>query len=90
MSDRLKRHHKALYDEYKVKSGCQPKQTNICDAFASVTPYQKDSLQQKEITDAIRFHIAKDMLPSNTVAKEGFKKMIRYRTFFPSCDKTPV
>ncbi|KAI2644978.1 zinc finger BED domain-containing 1-like protein [Labeo rohita] len=77
LSDHLKRHHKALYDEYKAKSGCQPKQTNICDAFASVTPYQKGSQRQKEITDAITFHIAKDMLPLNTVAKEGFKKMIR-------------
>ncbi|ROJ62562.1 hypothetical protein DPX16_21548 [Anabarilius grahami] len=63
LSDHLKRHHKALYDEYKVKSGCQPKQTNICDAFASVTPYQKGSQRQKEITDTLTFHIAKDMLP---------------------------
>ncbi|XP_076874456.1 E3 SUMO-protein ligase ZBED1-like [Brachyhypopomus gauderio] len=75
--DHLKRHHKALHDQCKARSGCYPKQKTVLDAFASVTPYERGSKRQREITDAITFHLAKDMVPMNTVTKEGFKKMIR-------------
>ncbi|XP_076837705.1 E3 SUMO-protein ligase ZBED1-like [Brachyhypopomus gauderio] len=49
----------------------------VLDAFASVTPYERGSKRQREITDAITFHLVKDMVPMNTVTKEGFKKMLR-------------
>lgn len=75
--DHLSRHHKALYDECRARSDCRPKQKTISDAFASVTPYEKGSKRQKDITDAITFHLAKDMVPINTVTKHGFANMIR-------------
>ena len=55
----------------------QPKQKTISDAFAGVTLYEKGSKRHKDITDAITFHLAKDMVPIYTVTIEGFKKMIR-------------
>ncbi len=75
--DHLSRHHRALYDECKARSDCRPKQKTISDAFASVTPYAKGSKRHKEITDAITFHLAKDMVPINTVTNPGFANMIR-------------
>lgn len=72
----LSRHHKALCEECKARSDCRPKQKTILDSFASVTPYEKGS-KQKDITDAITFHLANDMVPVNTVTKEGFKSMNR-------------
>ena len=40
------------------------------------TPYKKGSKRQRKITDSITLHVAKDMVPINTVTKEGFKNMI--------------
>lgn len=39
-------------------------------------PYLPSSQRHREITDAITYHIAKDMCPIRTVSSEGFKKMI--------------
>lgn len=39
--DNFNQHHKALYDEYKTKSKCHPKQITISHAFPSVKPYEK-------------------------------------------------
>lgn len=43
----------------------------------NATPYPTTSPRHKEITDAIAFHLAKDMAPVTTVAKDGFKKLIQ-------------
>lgn len=47
------------------------------DDFVRVTPCEKASKRQTEITDVITFHLAKDMLTIITVTKEGFTNMIR-------------
>ncbi len=55
----------------------KPKQSLIADAFSSVTPYESTSTRHKDITEAITYHIAKDMVPVYTVSKDGFKKMVQ-------------
>ena len=50
-------------------------QTSIKASMYSATPYASKS-RHTEITDAITFHLAKDMCPINTVSNEGFEKMI--------------
>lgn len=86
MFHHLKQHHRVLHEECMTmretpgtsqSSQNKPKQSLIADAFSSVTPYESTSTRHKEITDAITYHIAKDMVPVYTVSKEGFKKMVR-------------
>ncbi|XP_073689131.1 E3 SUMO-protein ligase ZBED1-like [Garra rufa] len=52
-------------------------QTSLKDAFTKGTAYDKKSKRWKDITNAITFHLAKDMVPLNTVEKIGFKEMIK-------------
>ncbi|CAM4535279.1 unnamed protein product [Leuciscus chuanchicus] len=98
----LQKHHRQLYDECMAKRPTDenissqpprltPKQTSIVQALESGTPYDKSSRRYSEITDAIASYLAKDMVPINTVTKDGFKNLIltldkRYRipsrTFF--------
>ncbi|XP_057700429.1 E3 SUMO-protein ligase ZBED1-like isoform X1 [Corythoichthys intestinalis] len=78
MFDHLKRHHKLLYDQCKQRTPGETSsdQKTITETFASLTPYDRKSKRHQQITDAITFHLAKDMAPMNTVVKTGFKKMI--------------
>lgn len=56
----------------------QPKQTTLAASFASSSiPYDKKSKRWREITDAVTFHIGKDMVPLQTVEKEGFKRLLK-------------
>ncbi|KAK0132989.1 hypothetical protein N1851_008372 [Merluccius polli] len=78
MFHHLKQHHRAARRVYGNERNTGnfsviPKeaQTN------SVTPYESTSTRHKDITDAITYHIAKDMVPVYTVSKEGFKKMVQ-------------
>lgn len=71
--DHLNRHHKAQYYQCKARSEGHPKQQSISDALARVAPYEKGSKRQREITDAITLHLAKDMAPTNTVPKRVSK-----------------
>jgi len=79
----LKRHHKVEYDlamKDKQTTSQNPSrqttQTSITQTLYSASPYPPSSQRHKEITDAITYHLAKDMAPINTVQNEGFKKMI--------------
>lgn len=76
----LKRHHKVQYDEAAVqgkRSESRPKmQTSITDTLHNATPYPHNSSRSKEITEAIAYHLAKDMVPIYNVERDGFQKMI--------------
>lgn len=53
-----------------------PTQTKIASAFAYCIPYDNQRKRWKELTEAVAFCLAKDMLPFHTVEKEGYKRMI--------------
>ncbi|XP_077306275.1 E3 SUMO-protein ligase ZBED1-like [Lithobates pipiens] len=80
----LKPNHIQEYETVGKKNTAQSqstckhtKQTSIKGTFFNATPYPTNSLRCKEITEAITFHLAKDMAPMTTVEKEGFKKLIQ-------------
>lgn len=59
-------------------------QPSLYPSFSSGTPYDKTSKRYKEITEAITHFLAKDLMPINTVSREGFTSLIhkvdrRYR-----------
>ena len=85
----LKHNHKQLYEECSAKksestvrsASCHDaapgvKQKSIAQMFESVTPYDLGSRRHKEITDAITYYLAKDMVPFKTVSKEGFVHLL--------------
>lgn len=52
-------------------------QQTIVSAFSSTVPYDKKTKRHKDITNAIAYCIAKDMLPISTVENKGFNKLIK-------------
>lgn len=52
---------KSVLQWEKQSSQKKPKLSGGTDAFSSVTPYESTSTRHKDITDAITYHIAKDM-----------------------------
>lgn len=78
------KHHKVLYEESQAlrETGGEEhpptsRTSKIGLTIHSVTtPYERTSCRNKEITDAITYHFAKDMLSLYLVSKEGFHKMI--------------
>ncbi|KAK9523273.1 hypothetical protein VZT92_019675 [Zoarces viviparus] len=52
-------------------------QTSLQEAFARGTAYDKQSKRWREITDAITIHLCKDMVPLQTVDKDGFSAMVK-------------
>ena len=80
----LKSHHRPQYDEcMKAKSKITtlnhlpfPTQKTITATLHGATVYPSTSQRHTEVTDAIAFHLAKDMCPINTVSNEGFRKMV--------------
>ncbi len=104
----LKRNHRHQYEMVRKNKAAQSqsrptcsqtKQTSIQATLFNATPYPTTSPKHKEITDAIAFHLAKDMAPVATVAKDGFKKLIqtldkRYcvpsRIIFHTCNPCSV
>lgn len=52
-------------------------QVKIADAFSHSVPYDRQSKRWKEVTVAVTFCIAKDVLPLHTVEKVGFKRMVQ-------------
>nr|XP_024661555.1 zinc finger BED domain-containing protein 1-like [Maylandia zebra] len=62
----------------KTTGGIPAKQQqSIESAFSSVLPYDKKAKRHSDITNAIAYCLAKDMLPINTVENEGFKQLIK-------------
>lgn len=85
----LQHNHKDLYQEFQKSSVSKSKttnvkssssktvqQTSIHQSIASLTPYEKTSKRHKETTEAIARYLAKDMMPMNTVSREGFESLI--------------
>lgn len=60
-------------------SGARPKTTQVTlqASFTSATPYDKNSKRWKDITRAITLYIAKDMVPIQTVERDGFRYVVR-------------
>ncbi len=80
----LKRHHRIQYELAMKDKGATPQntsrqttQTSITQTLYGASPYPPSSQRHKEITNAIAYHLAKDMAPINTVENEGFKAMIK-------------
>ncbi|ROL48813.1 hypothetical protein DPX16_22332 [Anabarilius grahami] len=51
-------------------------QTSIEASLFSASPYPSTSQRHSEITNAVAFHLAKDMCSINTVTNEGFKFLV--------------
>lgn len=47
------------------------------ERYSAAVPYDKTSERYKEITDAVAYHLAKDLLPLRKVEKSGYKKLIQ-------------
>lgn len=58
----------------KTSSSRNHTQLSLKASVISGNPYDK---KWNEITNAITYHIAKDMEPNQTVEKDGFRKLIR-------------
>ena len=79
----LKKHHKVQYDQCMRAKKCVAKTKNTTSSQASneasllrASPYPSTSQRHSEITNAVAFHLAKDMCPINTVTNEGFKFLV--------------
>uniref|UniRef100_A0A9J7X243 HAT C-terminal dimerisation domain-containing protein n=1 Tax=Cyprinus carpio carpio TaxID=630221 RepID=A0A9J7X243_CYPCA len=71
------RSHSVVWKYFGFKSESRPKmQTSITDTLHNATPYPHNSSRSKEITEAIAYHLAKDMVPIYNVERDGFQKMI--------------
>ena len=80
----LKNKHPELYTEV-CKSKSKPKrptsQPSLSEVFQKVQPLSTSSREHAELTRAVAYCLAKDMLPISTVEKAGFKAMIQ--RFYP-------
>ncbi len=85
----LEHNHRELYEDFRKCKAKSTKtanekpsnnkgvvQTTIDQSFTNATLYGKTSKRHKELTDAITRFLAKDMMPVNTVSKEGFVGLI--------------
>ncbi|XP_050960772.1 E3 SUMO-protein ligase ZBED1 [Labeo rohita] len=59
-------------------SGARPKTTQLSlqASFTAATPYDKSSKKWKDITRAIALYIAKDMVPIQTIERDGFRHVV--------------
>ncbi|XP_053179067.1 E3 SUMO-protein ligase ZBED1-like [Scomber japonicus] len=46
------------------------------ERYSTSVPYDKSSKRYKDISQAVTYHIAKDMLPLSTVERPGFKNLL--------------
>ncbi|CAI5677617.1 unnamed protein product [Oreochromis niloticus] len=84
----LQYNHRELFEEFQKDRASQTKVANVktkstavqqpslYPSFSSGTPYEKTSKRYKEITEAITHFLAKDMMPINTVSREGFTSLL--------------
>lgn len=85
----LKHRHPVQYEECQkareessTADARKPKQSRlvqhgIAESLASCTPYDRKSKRWKDITQAVTICLAKDMMPIQTVEKEGFKQLVK-------------
>ena len=52
------------------------RQPTTMEKYSAAVPYDKTSKRCKEITDAVAYHLVKDLLPVRTVEKSGYKNLI--------------
>jgi len=67
----------ALAAQAEAAASVRPKHTTLTQAFDKGTPYDKSSKRWKEVTEAVTFYLAKDMVPLKTVENEGFKRLLK-------------
>ncbi len=85
----LEHNHRELFEDFRKCKAISTKtanekpsnnkgaiQTTIDQSFTNATSYGKTSKRHKELTDAVTRFLAKDMMPVNTVSKEGFVGLI--------------
>ncbi|XP_060788758.1 E3 SUMO-protein ligase ZBED1-like [Neoarius graeffei] len=58
-------------------SEAKQKQTTVAQAFERGTPYEKSSKRWREVTDAVTYYLAKDMIPFKAVEDEGLKRLLK-------------
>uniref|UniRef100_A0AAR2J935 BED-type domain-containing protein n=1 Tax=Pygocentrus nattereri TaxID=42514 RepID=A0AAR2J935_PYGNA len=86
----LRTNHRKDYEEYeKLReiavidkpettnvSGKTHTQQSLTEAFNKKVPYNKKGSRWQEITDAVTYYIAKDMVPIQVVERDGFKQLL--------------
>lgn len=85
----LKRNHPKQYNESQVAkakkpsastaaaAGASTKQQTLTESFTKHTPYDRGSKRWNSVTDAVTFHLVKDLCPVRTVEGVGFNKMLK-------------
>lgn len=83
----LQLRHKVQYEEcVKLRAVAQTakssevpavKQTTLQHSYTRAVPYDTKSEKWGEITKAVAYHIAKDMVPISTVEQEGFIQLLK-------------
>ncbi|XP_071344173.1 E3 SUMO-protein ligase ZBED1-like [Trachinotus anak] len=72
----LSRAHALEHSRIKQPRPIQQKQQTTTERYSTSVPYDKSSKCHKDITEAVAYYIAKDMLPLSTVEKPGFKNLL--------------
>ena len=54
----------------------QKQQQTTMERYSAPVPYDKGTKRYNDITQAVAYHIAKDMLPLSTVEKPGYKNLL--------------
>ncbi len=57
-------------------SSSKAREGTIQELFRLATKLHPDSCEQKQITKAITYHLAKDMHPVHSVERPGFRRMV--------------
>lgn len=71
------KHRSASSPQCQSKASTSTTQTTLRGAFEKGTLYDKKSKRWNEITNAVTFHLAIDMVPLSTVEKRGFREMVK-------------
>lgn len=61
----------------KLSSVIPAQQQTIVSTFSSSVPYDKKTKRHGDITNAVAYFIAKDMMPVSTVENVGFKRLLK-------------
>ena len=80
----LLQHHPKEYEavrprESKVKA---PSQRTLQESFKLVTKLHLESCEQKELTKAIAYYLAKDMCPAHSMELPGFRTVVSKLTLY--------
>ncbi|XP_070404472.1 E3 SUMO-protein ligase ZBED1-like [Nothobranchius furzeri] len=85
----LKRRHPKQYNESQLAAkakkpaataaaaSASSRQQTLTETLTKLTPYDRDSRRWNSVTDAVTYHLVKDLCPVRTVEGVGFKKMIK-------------